>query len=50
MLAIDPAHEPTLRALEALMAGKDEPVLAAAVLEPIYESAGEWDRVIAVSR
>src|SRR4029078_9714913 len=27
---------------------KDEPVLAAAVLEPIYESAGEWDRVIAV--
>ena len=36
------------RALEALMTGKDEPVLAAAVLEPIYESAGEWDRVIAV--
>ena len=32
------------------MHGKDEPVLAAAVLEPIYESAGEWDRVIAVSR
>ena len=30
------------------MAGEDEPVLAAAVLEPIYESAGEWDRVIAV--
>ena len=48
VLAIDPAHEPTLRALEALMQGKDEPVLAAAVLEPIYESAGEWDRVIAV--
>jgi tetratricopeptide (TPR) repeat protein len=41
-------HEPTIRALEALMKGKDEPVLAAAVLEPIYESAGEWDRVIAV--
>ena len=48
VLAIDPAHEPTIRALEALMKGKDEPVLAAAVLEPIYESAGEWDRVIAV--
>ena len=45
---MDPAHEPTIRALEVLMAGKDEPVLAAAVLEPIYESAGEWDRVIAV--
>ena len=48
VLATDPAHEPTIRALEALMMGKDEPVLAAAVLEPIYESAGEWDRVIAV--
>lgn len=48
VLAMDPAHEPTIRALESLMAGKDEPVLAAAVLEPIYESAGEWDRVIAV--
>ena len=45
---MDPTHEPTLRALEGLMAGREEPVLAAAVLEPIYESAGEWDRVIAV--
>ena len=47
VLQMDPTHEPTLRALEALMAGA-EPVLAATVLEPIYESAGEWDRVIAV--
>src|SRR5215471_18176400 len=37
VLAMDPAHDPTIRALEELMAGKDEPVLAAAVLEPIYE-------------
>jgi tetratricopeptide (TPR) repeat protein len=48
VLAMDPGHDPTLRSLEALMAGNDEPVLAAAVLEPIYESAGEWDRVVAV--
>ncbi len=48
VLQMDPTHEPTLRALEALMAGRAEPVLAASVLEPIYESAGEWDRVIAV--
>jgi tetratricopeptide (TPR) repeat protein len=50
VLQMDPTHEPTLRALEALMNGKvgDEAVLAASVLEPIYESAGEWDRVIAV--
>jgi tetratricopeptide (TPR) repeat protein len=48
VLQMDPGHEQTLRALEELMAGREEPVLAAAVLEPIYESAGEWDRVIAV--
>ena len=48
VLSLDPAHEPTLRSLEALMAGSQEPVLAAQVLEPIYESAGEWDRVVAV--
>jgi golgin subfamily B member 1 len=48
VLSMDPGHEPTLRALETLMAGRDEPVLAATVLEPIYESAGEWERVIAV--
>ncbi|MDB4980275.1 MAG: Tetratricopeptide 2 repeat protein [Myxococcales bacterium] len=50
VLQMDPSHEPTLRALEALMTGPSagEPVLAAQVLEPIYESAGEWERVIAV--
>src|SRR5204863_9773366 len=48
VLQMDPSHEPTLRALEELMGGREEPVLAASVLEPIYESAGEWDRVIAV--
>jgi len=48
VLAMDPTHEPTLAALEGLLAGPEEPVLAAAVLEPIYESAGEWERVIAV--
>jgi len=48
VLAMDPGHEPTLRSLEALMSGTQEPVLAAQVLEPIYESAGEWDRVVAV--
>ncbi len=48
VLAMDPSHEPTLRSLEMLMAGDQEPVMAAQVLEPIYESAGEWDRVVAV--
>jgi golgin subfamily B member 1 len=48
VLMMEPTHEPTLRALEAMMAGEQEPLLAAEVLEPIYESAGEWDRVVAV--
>jgi golgin subfamily B member 1 len=48
VLAMDPSHEPTLGALETLLVGREEPVLAATVLEPIYESAGEWERVIAV--
>ncbi len=48
VLGMDSTHEPTLRSLEALMAGTQEPVLAAQVLEPVYESAGEWDRVVAV--
>jgi golgin subfamily B member 1 len=48
VLAMDPTHEPTLRSLEGLMTGEQEPILAAQVLEPIYESAGEWDRVVAV--
>ena len=50
VLAMDPTHEPTLRRARRPdgRPGKEEPVLAAAVLEPIYETAGEWDRVIAV--
>src|SRR6185312_2353416 len=50
VLAMDPGHEPTVRALETLMVGREAEaaVLAAQVLEPIYESSGEWDRVIAV--
>ena len=48
VLAMDPGHEPTLRSLEGLMTGEQEPILAAQVLEPIYETAGEWDRVVAV--
>lgn len=49
VLAVDPTHEPTLHALEGLMRGADEPTLAAQVLEPIYETAGEWERVVEVT-
>jgi tetratricopeptide (TPR) repeat protein len=48
VLGMDPSHEQTLAALENMMASGAEPILAAEVLEPIFETAGEWDRVVAV--
>ncbi len=51
VLMMEPTHEPTLAALESMMTGTQEPeaaLLAAQVLEPIYETAGEWDRVVVV--
>src|SRR6185369_6288275 len=48
VLRLDGGHEPTLHALDGLVHGEQEPVLAAQVLEPIYEAAGDWDRLIDV--
>jgi tetratricopeptide (TPR) repeat protein len=45
VLEMDPSHEPTLRAIEGMMQRGEEPIAAAEVLQPIYESAGEWDKV-----
>jgi hypothetical protein len=36
---MDPSHAETLHALDGLVHGKVEPVMAARVLEPIYEHA-----------
>lgn len=41
-------HEPTLLALEGLKSGQTDPLGAAAVLEPVYEAASDWQRLIAV--
>lgn len=41
-------HEPTLRALEGLKSGERDPLGAAAVLEPVYEAASDWPRLISV--
>ena len=48
VLEIDGTHEPTLVALDGLVHGDQEPVLAAKVLEPIFEAGGEWERLIDV--
>ncbi|MBK6694169.1 MAG: tetratricopeptide repeat protein [Myxococcales bacterium] len=48
ILQQEPSHEPTLKALEALKSGDVDPLGAAAVLEPVYEAATDWTRLISV--
>jgi tetratricopeptide (TPR) repeat protein len=45
ILDLQPDHEPTLTALEAMIAGKREPLSAAEVLEPVYRQIGEWQKL-----
>jgi golgin subfamily B member 1 len=47
-LDIDPQHAETLAALDGLVHGKIEPVMAARVLEPIYETTGEYPKLVDV--
>jgi tetratricopeptide (TPR) repeat protein len=46
VLSTDPNHEVTLAALDHIVHGDSEPVLAAQVLEPFYEQAFEWEKLI----
>ncbi len=48
ILQRQPDHEPTLRALEGLKDGDEDPLGAAAVLEPVYEAASDWPKLIRV--
>ncbi|MBI4956957.1 MAG: tetratricopeptide repeat protein [Myxococcales bacterium] len=48
LLQQQPDHAPTLAALEALTETARDPVGAALVLEPIYDAAGEWAKLIRV--
>ena len=41
-------HEPTLQALERLKDGGAEPLAAASVLEPFYDGAAQWEKLISV--
>nr|HEX4312425.1 tetratricopeptide repeat protein [Kofleriaceae bacterium] len=47
-LELDPGHAETLQALDGLVHGKTEPVMAARVLEPIYDSQAEWKKLVDV--
>ena len=46
ILNIQPGHGPTLAALEKIKDGDQAPLAAAAVLEPVYEAMGEYERLI----
>jgi tetratricopeptide (TPR) repeat protein len=47
-LEMDPSHSETLHALDGLVHGKTEPVMAARVLEPIYEAGAEYAKLVDV--
>jgi golgin subfamily B member 1 len=47
-LEMDPSHAETLAALGGLVRGKVEPVMAARVLEPIYDAQGEYGKLVEV--
>lgn len=48
VLNIQPAHAPTLSALERIKDGEVEPLAAAQVLEPVYEAMGDYQQLIGV--
>ena len=50
ILAEVPNHEPSLAALEALVRDDRESSAAAAALDPVFQEAGEWSRLIDVWR
>ncbi len=43
-----PDHAPSIEALGVIVRGEVEPLAAAAVLEPVFEAAGAYDRVVEV--
>ncbi len=47
-LDMDPSHAETLHALDGLVHGKIEPVMAARVLEPIYDHSAEYAKLVDV--
>lgn len=48
VLAAAPEHEESLAALEALFEAEVEQIQIGEILEPIYQAAGEWEKLLAV--
>ena len=47
VLQVAPTHPETIAALEEMMSSGEEPVLAAQVLEPVFEAHEAWPQVLA---
>ncbi len=48
VLEMDPTHDPTLEALDRIVHGEKEPLLAAGVLEPVYREGMDWEKLVDV--
>jgi len=48
ILTVAPHHEPSIEMLEELVHGTEETMMAAEVLEPLYQELAEWRKLIAV--
>ena len=48
ILEVAPEHEPTILALESIIAAGAEPLPAAEVLEPIYRQLAQWPELIRI--
>lgn len=48
ILEVQADHGPTLDALEIIKSGDKAPLAAAGVLEPVFDSSGEWSKLISV--
>jgi golgin subfamily B member 1 len=48
ILTLNSQHEPSIRVLEELVAGAKDQLLAAEVLEPLYQDLAEWRKLVGV--
>jgi len=46
VLTYDPNHQPTIAALDRIAHGDSEPMLAAQVLEPLYQQLQDWEKLV----
>ncbi|TXD34578.1 tetratricopeptide repeat protein [Lujinxingia vulgaris] len=50
VLSQNPQHQPSIEALEGLVERNEQSVEAAQVLQPLYQDAGQWEKLVWVYR